>query len=97
MIAQATALGLAYRVVMPTTSESFATDNTYGEHFEIQKHCPYPAVDCVHHCQRGHAGRSGSRQVPSRNPRASLLGVTATEMLFGTTYSYIGQSMLYIY
>ncbi|WP_294053716.1 hypothetical protein, partial [Thiolapillus sp.] len=39
---------------------------------------------------------SGSRQVPSRNPRASLLGVTATEMLFGTTYSYIGQSMLYI-
>ncbi|WP_419609412.1 DUF2493 domain-containing protein, partial [Thiolapillus sp.] len=40
MIAQATALGLAYRVVMPTTSESFATDNTYGEHFEIQKHCP---------------------------------------------------------
>uniref|UniRef100_UPI003AF7C0AA SLOG family protein n=3 Tax=Thiolapillus sp. TaxID=2017437 RepID=UPI003AF7C0AA len=32
MIAQATALGLAYRVVMPTTSESFATDNTYGEH-----------------------------------------------------------------
>ncbi|WP_419653175.1 SLOG family protein [Thiolapillus sp.] len=59
MIAQATALGLAYRVVMPTTNESFATDNTYGEHFEIQKHCPYPAVDCVRHCQRGHAGRKG--------------------------------------